>query len=130
MVRECHDCSGWGTPQLEAQHGSSEFEVGLLVEADEDGPSERQREFYRELTARYSELRAAIEDDLLEQLKNWDSSIDRKEVWERFTLESMSISKLSDDDRNLELCYTLSDNPHYFCVILEDWSVEGIRVDG
>ena len=108
----------------------AEYEVGLLVEADESGPVERQRDFYRELTARYSELHNTIEDILLEQLQNWDPSIGRDEIWARFTLESMSVPRLSGDDRKWELCYTLSEDPHYFCVMFDDWNVEGVRVDG
>lgn len=107
----------------------AEQEVGLVVEADEGGPSERQRQFYDELKSRYADLRTMIEDVLLETLQNWDSSIGRKEVWERFRLESMSIPGLSDD-ASWELCYTLSGDPHYFCVMFEAWSIEGVRVDG
>lgn len=106
------------------------FEVGLLVDADESGPTEQQRAFYRELSGRYSELREAIEDVLLEALQNWDPSIRREEVWERFALESISVPRSSRDDRSWELWYTLSEDPHYFCVIFDDWRVDGIRVDG
>jgi hypothetical protein len=92
----------------------AEIEVGLVVEAGEVGPTEQQREFYRQLAARYPELRTPIEDVLLEMLQNWDASIGREEVWTRFTLESMSIPRLTGDDRSWEFCYTLSGDPHYF----------------
>lgn len=108
----------------------AEGEVGLLVAADESGPTERQREFYRKLSERYAELRNAIEDVLLDALQNWDSSVGREEVWDRFTLESMSLPRSSRDDWVWELCYTLSGDPHYFCIMFDDWSVEGVRVDG
>ncbi len=79
---------------------------------------------------RYSELRTSIEDVLLETLQNWDSSIGSDALWKHFTLESLSIPRLGDDDRRWELCYTLADDPHYFCVMFDMWIVEGVRVDG
>jgi hypothetical protein len=102
----------------------------ITIDGGEDRPTESQREFYRTLEHRYPTLKEEIAKELLEQLKNWREEFTEEDVWEQFSLESFGLSDLDAGQKEWELVYELKDDGHLFCVILKDWEMQGIRVDG
>jgi hypothetical protein len=107
-------------------------EYEITIDGDESRPTESQRQFYREIESRYETLQEAIIHDLLQQLQNWveEIQINESEVWEHFTLDGFGIPDLDAGKKDWELVYEFKDDGHYFCIMMNGWDIEGIRIDG
>lgn len=103
---------------------------GITIDGGPDRPTDAQRAFFHELETRYPALKAVFADDLLEQLQNWNPEIRAEDVWAHFTLESFGLPDLAAGERAWEMIYELHDDGHLFGLLLEDWTVTGVRIDG
>lgn len=102
----------------------------ITIDGDADGPTLSQKHFYQELEHRYGALKAEIGRELLNMLQNWRPEARSDDVWAQFRLESFGIPDLDAGKDEWELVYENLEDGHFFCVILQSWQVQGIRVDG
>ncbi|HSE82916.1 MAG TPA: hypothetical protein VLB01_00040 [Thermodesulfobacteriota bacterium] len=105
-------------------------EYEITIDGGEDRPTESQRQFFRELELRYPGLKWEFSKDLSEQLRNWDENWDEKDLWSHFELESFGLPDIDAGQMEWELVYEHKESGHYFCIMMNGWSVEGIRIDG
>ena len=104
--------------------------VEIVIAGGKNHPTEAQRRFYRELEQRYPQLKQEAGEYLLEQLRNWREDFEPDDVWTQFRLESFSLPDPDAGAQEWELVYELHDDGHLFCVMMNRWQVEGIRIDG
>jgi hypothetical protein len=102
----------------------------IAIDANAAGPTRSQKHFFQELERRYPALKQEIGGELLDQLRNWTEDADPEAVWQRFRLDSFGIPNLDAGNTEWELVYEHLEDGHYFCVIMQEWQIEGIRVDG
>ena len=96
----------------------------IMVKAGEEGPSESQREHYRQVEERYPELTRAIEQALRQLVRDVGAGPPGDSRFEDFTLESMAIDPVNDGPVRWELWFGWSHDPEWaFTVYLEDWRV-------
>src|SRR5262245_14004460 len=105
-------------------------EYEFTLDGGEDHPTESQRRFFGELETRYATLKPEIAKVLLEQLRNWQKRFTTKDVWNEFRLESFGIPDVEAGQQEWELVYEFKQDGHLFCVILNGWKIDGIRIDG
>lgn len=105
-------------------------EYEFTIEGGEDRPTESQRRFFCDLETRYAKLKPEITKALLEQLHNWNERFSEKEIWRVFVLESFSIPDLDAGQHEWELVYEFKKDGHLFCLMMNGWKIEGLRIDG
>ncbi|HEX3037170.1 MAG TPA: hypothetical protein VHT73_18955 [Thermodesulfobacteriota bacterium] len=105
-------------------------EYEITIDGGEDRPTESQRQFFRELELRYPSLKGEFSKDLLEQLRNWNEDCDEKDLWNQFELESFGLPDIDAGQKEWELVFEHKESGHYFCIMINEWNVEGIRIDG
>ncbi|MGH7495562.1 MAG: hypothetical protein ACREOO_24645 [bacterium] len=105
-------------------------EYELTIDGGDDRPTESQSSFYRTLETRYATLKPEIAKALLAQLCNWQKRSATRDVWNEFTLESFGIPDVDAGEQEWELVYELKEDGHLFCVAMNGWKIEGIRIDG
>jgi hypothetical protein len=105
--------------------------VEVLIDGGEEGPTEKQREFFRDLEARYPQLAERLGDVLLRELASWtEKEYSRAEVWNLFTLAAISIPDPRAVPLEWELTYETSADGHSFDVAMRGFEPEGVTVNG
>ena len=104
-------------------------EMEILVDGDENGPTEAQRDFYRTLERRYAALLPDLETVLIEAAGDWEGGLAHDEVWQTFTLIGIDIP-LPGDSPHWELSYAHARDDHSFDVQMEGWTPVGVAVNG
>jgi len=105
-------------------------EIEFIISAGAQGPTERHREFFRELESRYSELETAIKPMLLDQICGFPGESDPIESDAGFQLDGFDVPDTSASPFTWELVFTTASDDHYFCVVMEEWVPVEVRVDG
>ena len=105
-------------------------EYEFTIDGGDDRPTESQWSFFRTLETRYATLKPEIGKALLAQLRNWQKRFASKDVWKEFALESFGIPDLDAGQQEWELVYEFKEDGHLFCVVMNGWKIEGIRIDG
>lgn len=105
--------------------------IDLLIEAEEEGPGEEQRAFFREVEQRYAELKEAA-GPLLEDL--FGDAIDGFAIRDfdaEFTPVHLRIPRPEPLPRQWELTFTSThDDRHQFTVLFSEWKATNVQVDG
>jgi hypothetical protein len=105
-------------------------EINVLIAAQEDGPSEKQREFYLELGRQYSILAAAVGDLLHEKFTNWQEDFPREKIWEEFQLAGVTIPQIETFPLEWELSYVCASDDHSFDVQMRDMRPDAVSLNG
>jgi hypothetical protein len=105
-------------------------DVEVTIDAGEEGPCEANREFYRQLEARYPELEPKIERILFEELKTWDDEAPSGGIREEFTLEGVDVPRVDASPLEWEIIYPSKTTGHFFSVRMNGWEPVEVRVDG
>ena len=105
--------------------------IGVFMDASAEGPTKKQRSFYREFETRYETLIPEIADLLYENFVEWKPDFQREDVWKEFRLEAIDIRNCEVAPLNWELSYACaSDDGHSFDIQMSDWNVEGLAMNG
>jgi hypothetical protein len=104
--------------------------VQTLITAEKEGPSERQRSFYRQLEQEYPELEQELGDMLYDTYSNWKEGFPRSRIWEVFALDSIAISNFSEEYVHLQLSYGCANDEHLFTIELDGLHPRGLFLDG
>ena len=104
-------------------------EVEFTLEADEQGPTEQQRQFFRDLESRYPELSHPVEKLLLEERTMWTQEPLTGSVWDEFVLEGFDIPKCDAPRLNWELGFQSSSSGYCYMVAMSGWEPQSVHVD-
>jgi hypothetical protein len=123
-------------PETSYWEGSSIFRptgraIEYFIDADEDGPSESQRQFYASVQERYDQLVAVVRPALVRSAEKWFKAGLPLDLGDAFTLSSLSIPRTGAEPLAWELSFQFATNPLLlFTVAMIDWRPGGVRVDG
>jgi hypothetical protein len=105
-------------------------EIEVIIDAGESGPGEGEREFFRQLEAKYPELEPRIAGLLEREIARWEGKPLAGRVWDEFAIESIEVPRSGPADPEWEIVYPSKSTEHYFCVPMRGWEPGKVRVDG
>ena len=105
-------------------------QIEYFVNADEGGPGEGQRALYRQIAARWPELREVARRMLAENHREQFGSA-LADVWEVYAFASVSIPVDESPEMEWELTFESKDDGHLYTVEMTGWRpLPGVRMDG
>ncbi|PBJ11914.1 hypothetical protein [Flavobacterium sp. ACN6] len=115
--------------------GDVEFDsqkVGIIIDADQNGPTESQKEFYTKLRAKYTSIKVeVIIPYLKKELEDWEEENQIIDFDQEFTIDGISLSRITDNSVNWSLTLYSTKINHYVTIEFIDLEPqEGIIVDG
>ncbi|WP_338378813.1 hypothetical protein [uncultured Flavobacterium sp.] len=106
-------------------------EIGINIDADENGPTIEQKEFFKKLDNEYSEikeniilpfLRKELEDNIEDSgLENFDSEFD---------FDGISIGKIKNEKTEWSITYDSKPMRHYVSIDFIGMKPEHMTIDG
>lgn len=106
-------------------------EVGFLVDANADGPTEVQRNFYSAVERDYPTLVAKVRPILEEEFQNWKEDFVIQDFAEEFALDHLQIPRPDVTPIKWEMVFTsIHDLNHYFTIELEEMEPKAVLIDG
>lgn len=106
-------------------------EASFLVDADAEGPTEAQRNFYSTVERDYSTLVAKIRPILEEEFQNWKEDFMIQDFAEEFTLDHLQIPRPDVTPIKWVIVFTsIHDLNHYFTIELEGMEPKSVLIDG
>lgn len=105
--------------------------VYIHVEADANGPTEKQRQFYHQIVSQFPILIAdvyeALEDEVRSLIEDETDPLTEQDV--RFTLDGLSIRPIEEESVNWSLAFGWTPDGEWgFEVRMHGWTVQGVGV--
>ena len=128
--------------QQGTQHSTSYFEgtglfaptgqtIEYFIDAEEDGPSEDQRAFYRRLQTDFVQHRVRIEPLIVDEFRNWRPDFTIQNFTQEFTLLAVTIPQLDTSPVEWDLSFsTVHDLDHHITIYFQDQQPIHIHIDG
>jgi hypothetical protein len=105
--------------------------IEYLIDSDETGPSEAQREFYRTLQAEFTHYIVRIEPLIIDEFRNWLPDFVIHDFTQEFTLLAVTIPHLDISPVEWDLWFsTVHDLNHQITVSFQDKQPIHIHIDG
>ncbi|MDQ4074901.1 MAG: hypothetical protein M3220_01505 [Chloroflexota bacterium] len=104
--------------------------IEVLVEGDEQGPTDAQRDFYRALERQYQALLQPVGDLLYDTYYNWREELPRERIWEEFRLAAILVPNRTTPRAEWELAYECHSDDHSFDIQMRNWEPFGIAING
>ncbi|MGZ9675404.1 hypothetical protein [Flavobacterium sp. GNP001] len=115
--------------------GTAKFnskEVGITIDADENGPTESQKDFFNKLQSKYASLKVDILIPYLnKELEDWNNENQIVDFDKEFTIDGISLSRIMGNSVNWSLTLYSTKINHYVTIEFIDFEPQhGITVDG
>jgi hypothetical protein len=105
--------------------------VGITIDADENGPTESQKEFYTKLQSKYASIKVdVIIPYLKKELEDWQEENEITDFDKEFTIDGISLSRIIDNSANWSLTLYSTKISHYVTIEFINLEPQGIIVDG
>ncbi len=104
--------------------------IGIGLNADEQGPSTQQKEFYKEIQAKYDELREILRPVLNAELINWYNGKTIEDFDSELELESIMLPRFNGEDVEWSISYVVHKIDHWATVTLEGFEPKHLVIDG
>lgn len=104
-------------------------EIEILIDADESGPTESHREFFKTAVERWPEIQASIGDILFPPIKKWAKrDYDEANPWGYFELQGVRLPSLTSEPAEWAVSYWCQSVGHHFDVQMSGWKAEGLDI--
>lgn len=105
--------------------------IEYLIDSDENGPSEAQREFYRHLQIEFNTYVTQIKPLIIDEFLNWRPDFAIQDFGQEFTLLCVTIPQLDTAPVEWDLSFsTVHDLDHDITVYFQDEHAVHILIDG
>ncbi|MEN8194530.1 MAG: hypothetical protein ABFS12_17050 [Bacteroidota bacterium] len=106
-------------------------EIGISVDADENGPTNLQKDFFKNLDNNYEEIKNKIiipflRKELAENIEN--SGIDNFD--KEFSFDGIHLGKFKDDKTEWSITYDSNPMSHYVSIDFEGMTPRYMAIDG
>ncbi|MBM3883040.1 MAG: hypothetical protein FJ387_25545 [Verrucomicrobia bacterium] len=105
-------------------------EIEFSVDAGRSGPTEQQRQFYREFEAGYRDLEPGFAKLLVDEWPLWSRKPVQGGVWDEFQLESFGIPASAEASAQWEVGFQSQTTGFCFGVSMRGWEPQFVSVDG
>src|SRR5262249_35293215 len=107
-------------------------EIGFLIQADIEGPTTAQKEFYSDLQNNFEQYIQTIKPLIEDEFRNWKADFKIMDFNEEFTLVCLTIPRL---DMKKALIWdmaftTIHDKNHHVTIDFIDKKPNGVLIDG
>lgn len=106
-------------------------ETEYLIEADKEGPTERQREFYRDLQANFTQYIEKIKPLIEDEFRNWKEDFAIEDFNKEFIVVCITIPRFDKQTLTWDIAFTtIHDLNHHVTIDFVDDQPKGILIDG
>jgi hypothetical protein len=107
-------------------------EIGITIDADENGPTKTQKQFYSKLLNDYSVMKIEIIiPHLKNELKDWDVENEIIDFDKEFAIDGISLTRITDKSVCWSLTLYSTKISHYLTIeFINQEPQKGIMVDG
>lgn len=107
-------------------------EVEVFITADPEGPTMKQKEFYKRIESLYDELTEVKAKPVIEkEFQNWKADFKINDFKKEFKLVALSIPNLKAKELTWDMSFeTTHDENHHITVNFKDYEVSDVLIDG
>lgn len=106
-------------------------ETEYLIEADKEGPTEEQRQFYRDLQANFTQYIEKIKPLIEDEFRNWKEDFSIKDFNREFELVCITIPRFDKQPMTWDMAFTtIHDENHHVTIDFVGDQPNGILIDG
>jgi len=106
--------------------------VEVLIGADENGPVEADREFYREIERRYETLFEVILDAIIKEAKEealWKPEFSRESLRKDLRLDTININPQDQGDGRWDITCWVSSIRRMATLLFRNWTIEDVLLE-
>ncbi|MBL7732200.1 MAG: hypothetical protein JNM88_13555 [Chitinophagaceae bacterium] len=109
----------------------ADSETEYLIHAGMEGPTEQQKEFYKNLQADFAAYIIKMKPLIENEFRNWHEQFEIKDFGKEFKLVNITIPRLDNTPAEWDMSFTtLHDLDHHITVYFVGDQPTGILVDG
>ncbi|MEO6253812.1 MAG: hypothetical protein ABIO79_10925 [Ferruginibacter sp.] len=106
-------------------------ETEYLIQANVEGPTDKQKEFYREVQNNFEQYIAKIKPLIENEFRNWKDDFKIKDFTKEFTLVCISIPRPDSSPLKWDMAFTtIHDSNHHVTIDFLGTEPESILIDG
>lgn len=106
-------------------------ETDYLIQADKDGPSENQKQFYRDLQIHFTQYIEKITPLIEDEFRNWKEDFEIQDFRKEFQLVCITIPRLDNRPIIWDMAFTtIHDLNHHVTIDFVGDEPNGIIIDG
>lgn len=105
-------------------------EVDITVNAGPSGPEEWQRQWMRQIEAKFESFLPKIIDAVWEEVKDWPGGPEKGDLADEMELEGLHIVDNIDGKAGWTLTYYLDAIGHWPTIELAEWDIQYVMIDG
>ena len=103
----------------------------IFVQADRNGPTDEQREFYRDFQSNFRVYIEKIQPLIENEFRNWQENFIIHDFTKEFKLVCITIPRFAKKPLSWDLSFTTShDKEHYVTIDFMDFEPIGVLIDG
>ena len=108
----------------------TDSEMGYLIEAGKEGPTEKQKKFYIDLQKDFPKYIQKIKPFIKDEFRNWIEGLEIKDFHKEFKLECITIPRLEYSPIAWDMRFTtIHDSDLYITIDFLDDQPNGILID-
>lgn len=109
----------------------TDSETQYIIEATKDGPTETQKQFYRDLQTNFSQHIEKIKPLVEDEFRNWEEDFSIKDFNKEFTLVCITIPRFDKQPLIWDMAFTtIHDDDHQIVIDFVGDEANGILIDG
>ncbi len=106
-------------------------EIEFFITANEDGPDQKQKEFYNWIQENYSDLVIKFKPLIEDEFRNWKEDFTIKNFDSEFHLVALTIPNQERKPFNWDLSFdTEHDENHQFTVEFSEFEPQAVSING
>lgn len=106
-------------------------EIEYLIQADKDGPTDEQQQFYRDLQSNFNQFIDKMKPLIEDEFRNWKDDFVIKDFNKEFELVCITIPRLDVRPLIWDMVFTtIHDESHHVTIDFIDLEPNGILIDG
>jgi len=104
--------------------------IGVIIDCDENPPTEKQKEFYISIQYNYEQIKNASIPILNKELIDWYKGQTIQNFDEEFELESIQIPIINATPINWSITYVVKKINHWATIDFSDFKPVNVLIDG
>jgi hypothetical protein len=98
-------------------------DIDFQIPADENGPQEYQRQFFRELDTKYHELLPIFELALTDEYGRWMKKPLPTNIWNEFSVWVLDLPEKDTTPREWSITFSSKSIDGQFTIFMNDWAI-------
>lgn len=105
--------------------------IGIIIDANENGPTTKQKDFYKQLNSKYQDIKEFIILPFLKkELEDNIEKVNLDEFDKQFQFDGISIDKFEKEEVEWSITYNSLSMKHYVSIDFQDMEPLYMTIDG